>query len=69
MRWSSRRLVCRGCPEPGLSVNDTSWIHWSQHLLTVKSLRYHTLGDKTKNAPSETDNGSKLKKRDKVDAQ
>ncbi|PRD34560.1 UNVERIFIED_CONTAM: hypothetical protein NCL1_14237 [Trichonephila clavipes] len=27
MRWSSRRLVFRGCPEPGLRVNDISRIH------------------------------------------
>ncbi|GFU07481.1 uncharacterized protein TNCV_2224771 [Trichonephila clavipes] len=29
---SSRRVVDRGRPEPGLRVNDVSWIHWSQHL-------------------------------------
>ncbi|GFX01095.1 uncharacterized protein TNCV_4580611 [Trichonephila clavipes] len=34
---SSRRLVCRGRPEPGLHVNDISRIHWSQHLLTTQS--------------------------------
>ncbi|GFV97280.1 uncharacterized protein TNCV_2037901 [Trichonephila clavipes] len=34
---SSRRLVCRGCPEPALCVNDISWIYWSQHLLTTQS--------------------------------
>ncbi|GFX34844.1 uncharacterized protein TNCV_2327841 [Trichonephila clavipes] len=39
MWWSSRRLVCRGCPEPGLHVNDISLIHWSQLLLTTKSER------------------------------
>ncbi|GFS69823.1 uncharacterized protein TNCV_3101411 [Trichonephila clavipes] len=33
----SRRLVCRGHPEPGLHVNDISRIHWSQHLLTTQS--------------------------------
>ncbi|GFV60616.1 uncharacterized protein TNCV_2739651 [Trichonephila clavipes] len=33
---SSRRLVCRGRPAPGLSVNDISRIHWSQHLLTTQ---------------------------------
>ncbi|GFW68185.1 uncharacterized protein TNCV_1880671 [Trichonephila clavipes] len=33
--WSSRRLVCRRRPEPGLRVNDIYWIHWSQHLLTT----------------------------------
>ncbi|GFU18893.1 uncharacterized protein TNCV_1086211 [Trichonephila clavipes] len=27
---SSRRLVCRWRPEPGLRVNDISRIHWSQ---------------------------------------
>ncbi|GFX75248.1 uncharacterized protein TNCV_3042711 [Trichonephila clavipes] len=27
MRRSSKRLVCRGCPEPGLHVNDISRIH------------------------------------------
>ncbi|GFU64655.1 uncharacterized protein TNCV_3578891 [Trichonephila clavipes] len=37
MWWSSRRLVCRGCPEPDLHVNDISRIHWSQHLLTTQS--------------------------------
>ncbi|GFW88258.1 uncharacterized protein TNCV_820151 [Trichonephila clavipes] len=31
---SSRRLVCRGHPEPGIRVNDISRIHWSQHFLT-----------------------------------
>ncbi|GFX10562.1 uncharacterized protein TNCV_2583831 [Trichonephila clavipes] len=36
---SSRRLVCRECPEPGVRVNDISWIHWSQHLLTTQSER------------------------------
>ncbi|GFW17602.1 uncharacterized protein TNCV_2651601 [Trichonephila clavipes] len=38
MWWSSRRLICRGCPESGLSVNDISRIHWS-HLLTSQSER------------------------------
>ncbi|GFS53391.1 uncharacterized protein TNCV_1327281 [Trichonephila clavipes] len=33
---SSRRLVCRGRPEPGLRVNDISRIHWSQHLLRTQ---------------------------------
>ncbi|GFV51924.1 uncharacterized protein TNCV_1322771 [Trichonephila clavipes] len=28
---SSRRLVCRGSPDPGLRVNEISRIHWSQH--------------------------------------
>ncbi|GFU61884.1 uncharacterized protein TNCV_1644571 [Trichonephila clavipes] len=38
MMWrSSRRLVCRGHPEPSLRVNDISRIHWSQHLLTTQS--------------------------------
>ncbi|GFX23687.1 uncharacterized protein TNCV_3596291 [Trichonephila clavipes] len=37
MWWSSRRLVCRGHPEPGLHVNDISRIHWFQHLLTTQS--------------------------------
>ncbi|GFX90213.1 uncharacterized protein TNCV_2449881 [Trichonephila clavipes] len=36
MWWSSRRLVYRGCPEPGLRVNDISRIHWFQHLLTMQ---------------------------------
>ncbi|GFX38768.1 uncharacterized protein TNCV_4748381 [Trichonephila clavipes] len=36
---SSRRIVCRGRPEPGLCVNDISRIHWSQHLLTTQSER------------------------------
>ncbi|GFX40993.1 uncharacterized protein TNCV_2216911 [Trichonephila clavipes] len=37
---SSRRLVCREWPEPGLLVNDISRIHWSQHLLlTIQSER------------------------------
>ncbi|GFU83264.1 uncharacterized protein TNCV_3738751 [Trichonephila clavipes] len=39
MWWSSRRLVCRGRPEPGLRVKDIFWIHWSQHLLTTQSER------------------------------
>ncbi|GFU33425.1 uncharacterized protein TNCV_4362451 [Trichonephila clavipes] len=39
MWMSSQRLVCRGRPEPGLRVNDISWIHWSQHLLTIQSER------------------------------
>ncbi|GFV03423.1 uncharacterized protein TNCV_596311 [Trichonephila clavipes] len=39
MRWSSRRLVCQGHPEPGLRVNYISRIHWSQHLLTTQSSR------------------------------
>ncbi|GFU46258.1 uncharacterized protein TNCV_2155831 [Trichonephila clavipes] len=39
MSWSSRRLVCRERPEPGLHVNDISRIHWSQHLLTTQSER------------------------------
>ncbi|GFY36699.1 uncharacterized protein TNCV_2566611 [Trichonephila clavipes] len=30
---SSRRLVCRGRPEPGLRVNDISWIHWSHNAI------------------------------------
>ncbi|GFY01226.1 uncharacterized protein TNCV_5076931 [Trichonephila clavipes] len=34
---SSRRLVCRGRPEPRLRVNDISRIHWSQHLFTTQS--------------------------------
>ncbi|GFU57317.1 uncharacterized protein TNCV_3635031 [Trichonephila clavipes] len=36
---SSRRLVCRGRPLPGLRVKDISRIHWSQHLLTTQSER------------------------------
>ncbi|GFV95278.1 uncharacterized protein TNCV_4586531 [Trichonephila clavipes] len=36
MLRSSRRLVGRGRPEPYLYVNDISWIHWSQHLLTTE---------------------------------
>ncbi|GFT08765.1 uncharacterized protein TNCV_663131 [Trichonephila clavipes] len=36
---SSRRLVCRGRPEPRLHVNDISRIHWYQHLLTTQSER------------------------------
>ncbi|GFW85282.1 uncharacterized protein TNCV_3250191 [Trichonephila clavipes] len=35
----SRRLVCRGRPEPGLRVNDISRFHWSQRLLTTRSGR------------------------------
>ncbi|GFX73513.1 integrase catalytic domain-containing protein [Trichonephila clavipes] len=35
MGRSSRRLVCRERPETGFRVNDISWIHWSQHLLTT----------------------------------
>ncbi|GFV80006.1 uncharacterized protein TNCV_1182941 [Trichonephila clavipes] len=38
--WRSfRRLVCQGCPEPGLRVNDISRILWSQHFLTTQSER------------------------------
>ncbi|GFX49891.1 uncharacterized protein TNCV_1031421 [Trichonephila clavipes] len=37
MWWSSRRLVCRGRPQPGLRVNRNSRIHWSQHLITTQS--------------------------------
>ncbi|GFV39133.1 uncharacterized protein TNCV_4759471 [Trichonephila clavipes] len=36
MWLSSRRLICRGRPEPGLRVNDISRIYWSQHLLTTQ---------------------------------
>ncbi|GFU01135.1 hypothetical protein TNCV_2835021 [Trichonephila clavipes] len=36
---SSRRLVCRGGPEPDVRVNDISGIHWFQHLLTTQSGR------------------------------
>ncbi|GFX25392.1 uncharacterized protein TNCV_1423771 [Trichonephila clavipes] len=36
---SSRRLVCRGHPEPGLRVNGIYRIHWFQHLLTTQSER------------------------------
>ncbi|GFW96339.1 uncharacterized protein TNCV_1823721 [Trichonephila clavipes] len=36
---SSRRLVYRGRPEPGLCVNDISCIYWSQHFLTTQSER------------------------------
>ncbi|GFX42065.1 uncharacterized protein TNCV_2134801 [Trichonephila clavipes] len=36
---SSRRLVCRGRPEPDLHVNDICRIHWSLHLLTTQSER------------------------------
>ncbi|KFM68802.1 hypothetical protein X975_05742, partial [Stegodyphus mimosarum] len=39
MWWSSRRLVCRGRPEPGLRVHDISRVHWSQHFLTTQSER------------------------------
>ncbi|GFW92547.1 uncharacterized protein TNCV_518641 [Trichonephila clavipes] len=39
MWWSSRRLICRGRPEPGLRENDISRIHWCQHLLTTQSER------------------------------
>ncbi|GFX48737.1 uncharacterized protein TNCV_408441 [Trichonephila clavipes] len=39
MWWSSRRLVCRGTPGPGLRVNDISRIDWSQHLFTTQSER------------------------------
>ncbi|GFV30118.1 uncharacterized protein TNCV_4827341 [Trichonephila clavipes] len=37
MWWSSRRLVCRGHPEPGFHLKDISRIHWSQHLLATRS--------------------------------
>ncbi|GFU01209.1 uncharacterized protein TNCV_4927941 [Trichonephila clavipes] len=37
MWQSSRQLVYRGLPEPGLRANDISRIHWSQHLLTTQS--------------------------------
>ncbi|GFX18942.1 uncharacterized protein TNCV_322471 [Trichonephila clavipes] len=36
---SSRRLVCRGRPEPRPRVNDISRIHWSQHFITTHSER------------------------------
>ncbi|GFW33927.1 uncharacterized protein TNCV_3590121 [Trichonephila clavipes] len=36
---SSRRLIRRGHPEPGLSVNYICRIHWFQHLLTTQSER------------------------------
>ncbi|GFU97276.1 uncharacterized protein TNCV_660001 [Trichonephila clavipes] len=39
MWLSSERVVCRGCPELGLRVNDITRIHWSQHLLTTQSER------------------------------
>ncbi|GFY23269.1 uncharacterized protein TNCV_3939651 [Trichonephila clavipes] len=39
IRWPSRRLVCRGCPEPGRRVNEVSSVHWFQNLLAVKSER------------------------------
>ncbi|GFV88072.1 uncharacterized protein TNCV_3242221 [Trichonephila clavipes] len=39
MWWSSRRLVCRECLDPGLRVNDISRIHWSQYFLTTQSKR------------------------------
>ncbi|GFV21525.1 uncharacterized protein TNCV_5121121 [Trichonephila clavipes] len=37
MWWYSRRLACRGRPEPGFHVNDISRIHSSQHILTTQS--------------------------------
>ncbi|GFV50794.1 uncharacterized protein TNCV_4237491 [Trichonephila clavipes] len=39
MWWSSRRLVCRGRPEPGLSVNDIFQIHWLQNFLITQTER------------------------------
>ncbi|GFX92334.1 uncharacterized protein TNCV_1112611 [Trichonephila clavipes] len=36
---SSRRMVCRGRPEPDLRVIDISRIHWSQHRLKTQSAR------------------------------
>ncbi|GFX33146.1 uncharacterized protein TNCV_5043131 [Trichonephila clavipes] len=39
MGRSSRRLVCRGHPEPGLHVNDISQIRWSQYLFRTQSER------------------------------
>ncbi|GFU78617.1 uncharacterized protein TNCV_2302281 [Trichonephila clavipes] len=36
---SSRRLVCRGRPEPGPRVSDISRIHWSPNLLTTQTER------------------------------
>ncbi|GFX47121.1 uncharacterized protein TNCV_2746981 [Trichonephila clavipes] len=39
MYRSSRQLVCRGRPEPGLHVNDISRIHCSQHFITTQSER------------------------------
>ncbi|GFU88697.1 uncharacterized protein TNCV_4443741 [Trichonephila clavipes] len=36
---SSRRLVYRRRLEPSLRVNDISWIHRSQHLLTTQPER------------------------------
>ncbi|GFS86273.1 uncharacterized protein TNCV_597371 [Trichonephila clavipes] len=38
---SSRRLVCRERPEPGLRVNDIPRIYWSQHLLTTQQERHN----------------------------
>ncbi|GFV27112.1 uncharacterized protein TNCV_4853491 [Trichonephila clavipes] len=37
--WASRRLDCRGRPDPSLRVNDIFRIHWSQHLHTTQSER------------------------------
>ncbi|GFX95669.1 uncharacterized protein TNCV_4885951 [Trichonephila clavipes] len=34
---SSRRLICRGHPQPGLRANVIFRIHWSQHSLTTQS--------------------------------
>ncbi|GFV20419.1 uncharacterized protein TNCV_4141801 [Trichonephila clavipes] len=42
--WSSRRRICRGCPEPVLRVNDISRIYWS-HLLTTQSPCFHHADD------------------------
>ncbi|GFV25922.1 uncharacterized protein TNCV_2920331 [Trichonephila clavipes] len=39
MWQSSRQLVYRGLPGPGLRANKISRIHWSQHLLTTQSER------------------------------
>ncbi|GFX29047.1 uncharacterized protein TNCV_3030891 [Trichonephila clavipes] len=39
MWQSSRRLICRVRPEPGLRVNDIPRIHSSQHLPTTQSER------------------------------
>ncbi|GFW32281.1 hypothetical protein TNCV_674401 [Trichonephila clavipes] len=39
IRRSSQLLVCQGCPEPDHRVTNRPLVHWSQHLLAVKSER------------------------------
>ncbi|GFU74611.1 uncharacterized protein TNCV_4900061 [Trichonephila clavipes] len=49
---SSRRLVCRGHPEPGLRVNDISRIHWLHHFLRAQSVRPNWQGTRLADLPT-----------------